>query len=377
MDRVRRTTRQGDCITTVSLGSATHASRPDSTETRMQSAHLSTNKQNNMQKTTVQVGSNIAFIKYWGVRQAALNLPTNNSISMTLADAFTVTTVEWDASGQLEADQIELDGVQLEAGAAKRLVAHLDRVRALADVDVCARVASRNNFPAASGIASSASGFAALSAAGALALGVDLSPVELSALARLGSGSACRSVLGGFVEWVQGCDHASSVAHQMFDREHWALFDVVAVISSRAKHTSSLSGHSLAASSPLQEGRLAHVEGELHIVREAIAQRDLHKLGPVIERDALAMHGVMMTSTPSLIYWEPGTIELIQAVRRWREQEGIGVYFTIDAGPNLHLICEESDVAKVQERLQQMACVEKVIISRPGPGPQVLAQHLF
>ncbi|MEZ4655975.1 MAG: diphosphomevalonate decarboxylase [Caldilineaceae bacterium] len=330
-----------------------------------------------MQKTTVQVGSNIAFIKYWGVREAALNLPTNNSISMTLADAYTATTVEWDAAGRLDADQIELDGVQLDANAAKRLVTHLDRLRELANVDLRARVASRNNFPAASGIASSASGFAALSVAGARALGLDLSANKLSALARRGSGSASRSIFGGFVEWDQGCDHESSVAHPMYGPDHWALFDVVAVISSRAKHTSSLSGHSLAASSPLQEGRLAHLDGELQIVRQAIAQRDLHKLGPVIERDALAMHGIMMTSTPSLIYWEPGTIELIQAVRRWREQEAIGVYFTIDAGPNLHLICEEVDVVNVQERLQQIACVEKVIVSSPGAGPQVLEQHLF
>lgn len=330
-----------------------------------------------MQKSTVQVGSNIAFIKYWGVSNAALNLPVNNSISMTLADAYTVTTVEWDAESQLADDQIELDGVQLDAAAAKRLVAHLDRIRALANVDLRARVASRNNFPAASGIASSASGFAALSAAGALALGLELSEKELSALARLGSGSASRSIFGGFVEWEQGHSHESSVAHQLFGPEHWMLYDVVAVISSQPKETSSLSGHSLAASSPLHEGRVAHLSAELQLVREAIVQRDLHKLGPVIERDALAMHGVMMTSTPNLIYWEPGTIELIQVVRRWREREGIGVYFTIDAGPNLHLICEAGDVAKVQERLHKIGCVERVIVSGPGSGPQLLEQHLF
>ena len=163
-------------------------------------------------KTTVRVGSNIAFIKYWGVLDEAINIPLSNSISMTLADAHTTTTVEWDREGLLEQDIISLDGKTLDERAAIRLVRHLDRLRGLAGVDYRARVASRNNFPMASGIASSASGFAALTVAGCAALGLDFDNTRLSAIARQGSGSASRSLFGGFVEWDQGKDDSTSVA---------------------------------------------------------------------------------------------------------------------------------------------------------------------
>jgi diphosphomevalonate decarboxylase len=322
-----------------------------------------------MPKATYRVGSNIAFIKYWGVADPAINLPLNNSISLTLADAHTTTTVAWDTDGALATDEITLDDVQLETKAAARLVRHLDRLRALAGVDWRARVASRNNFPAAAGIASSASGFAALTVAGAAALGLDLSPTQLSALARLGSGSASRSLFGGFVEWERGHDHDSSVARPLFGPEHWALCDLVAVVSRAAKATSSEGGHRLA-------GTLASLPTALETVRSAIAERDLHRLGPVIEADALAMHAVMMTSQPSLLYWQPATLTLLHAVPQWRA-EGLAVYFTIDAGPNVHLICQAEDAPAVAERAAALPGVESVISSRPGLGPQVVDEHLF
>ena len=153
-----------------------------------------------MHKSTFRVGSNIAFIKYWGVADASINLPLNNSISMTLADAYTTTTVAWDIEQRLQTDEITLDGVRQDERAAQRLVRHLDRLRALANVAYRVQVVSQNNFPMASGIASSASGFAALTVAGCHALGLALDNTQLSALARLGSGSASRSLFGGFVE---------------------------------------------------------------------------------------------------------------------------------------------------------------------------------
>jgi diphosphomevalonate decarboxylase len=327
-------------------------------------------------QATYRVGSNIAFIKYWGVADPAINLPLNNSISLTLADAHTTTTVAWETDGALAIDEITLDDVRLDQKAMGRLVRHLDRLRALAGVDWRARVASRNNFPAAAGIASSASGFAALTVAGAAALGLDLAPTPLSALARLGSGSASRSLFGGFVEWERGHDHASSVARPLFAPDHWALCDLVAVVSRAAKATSSEGGHRLAGTSPLLAGRLASLPAALETVRSAIAERDLHRLGPVIEADALAMHAVMMTSQPSLLYWQPATLTLLHAVPQWRA-EGLAVYFTIDAGPNVHLICAADDAPAVAERAAALPGVESVISSRPGPGPQRLTEHLF
>lgn len=328
-------------------------------------------------KATIRAGSNIAFIKYWGVDDATINLPQNNSISMTLADAHTTTTLEWLPARDLTRDELTLDGVRLDERKAARLVRHLDRVRTLATVDYRARVVSQNNFPMASGIASSASGFAALTTAACHALGLNLDATRLSAIARRGSGSASRSLFGGFVEWERGHDDASSVAHQLHPADHWDLYDVVAVVSGAEKAVSSEQGHGLAGSSPLNRGRVAGLDHALAEVRTALADRDLHRLGPVIEQDALAMHAVMMTSIPSLLYWQPGTLEIIHAIRQWREQEGLAAYFTIDAGPNIHVICEAATAPIVQSRLQTLSSVQQIIVSRPGPAPVVLREHLF
>ena len=252
-------------------------------------------------KATVRAGSNIAFIKYWGVDDATLNLPQSNSISMTLADAHTTTTVEWLEEGQAAKDAITLDGVPLDERKAARLVRHLDRIRELAATDRRVRVVSQNNFPMASGIASSASGFAALTVAACQALGLHWSATRLSAVARRGSGSASRSLFGGFVEWERGHDDATSVARQLHEPDHWQLYDLVAVVSGAEKAVSSEQGHQLAPSSPLNAGRVASLEQALSEVRAALTVRDLRRLGPVIEQDALAMHAVMMTSQPSLL----------------------------------------------------------------------------
>lgn len=330
-----------------------------------------------MPKTTVRAGSNIAFIKYWGVVDAELNLPQNSSISMTLADAHTTTTVEWLAPSSLPSDDITIDGRVLAGEAGSRIVRHLDRIRTYAGTQQRAKVVSRNNFPMASGIASSASGFAALTVAATHALGLDLSTRALCRLARLASGSATRSLLGGFVLWDRGDDEESSVARELFPPDYWDLYDVVAIVSRGEKAVSSAGGHRLAATSPLNAARVAAVEGWLPQVQEAIVQRDLAQLGPLLELDALTMHAVMQTSTPSLLYWQPGTVQVLQAVRAWRENDGLAAYFTLDAGPNVHILCAAADAEAVHERLSDLSAVEEVLISRPGPGPQFLADHLY
>jgi len=334
-----------------------------------------------MPKTTVRAGSNIAFIKYWGVDDATINLPQTSSISMTLADAYTTTTVEWQQvsarTNRSGNDVIIIDGRELAGEAGARLVRHLDRIRAIAGTQQRARVSSQNNFPMASGIASSASGFAALTVAACQALSLDLTDTQLSALARLGSGSAARSIFGGYVQWDRGFDHESSVARMLFPAEHWELCDLVAIVSSSEKKVSSEGGHRIAATSPLNLARVAHVQSLLPVVQQAIVERDLTLLGGPLEWDALAMHAVMQTGTPSLLYWQPGTLEVIHAVRRWREEEGIASYFTIDAGPNVHVLCEASSSSSIQARLSALPAVESVLVSRPGSAPFSLPRHLF
>jgi diphosphomevalonate decarboxylase len=324
-------------------------------------------------KATAAAHPNIAFIKYWGKRNLGLNLPANPSLSMNLAAMTTVTTVEFHAG--LETDLVEWDGRPAVGQARDRVVAHLDRVRALAGIAVRARVSSRNDFPAGVGLASSASAFAALSLAASAAAGLDLGQAALSRLARLGSGSASRSIPAGFSLWDGESDEAS-LARQVAPPEHWDLHDVVAVPSRQHKDVGSHDGHALAPTSPLHQARLAAVPALLEAVRSGIEQRNLDALGPAIETDALLMHGVMMTSLPSLLYWEPATLSVLHAVRAWR-RKGLGVYFTMDAGPSVHCICAAGDAREVADRLAALTGVLDVLSSGPGGGARLVDRHLF
>ncbi len=326
-----------------------------------------------MGKATAVANPNIALIKYWGKSDEALNLPANPSLSMNLAALTTVTTVEFCPG--LPADVVMVGGQPATGQTLGRVVAHLDRVRALADLRDRTRVASRNDFPAGTGLASSASAYAALTLAATRAAGLELGETALSRLARLGSGSACRSVPAGFGLW-EGDSDETSYARQVAPPDHWDLYDVIAIVGYQHKTVGSHDGHALAPTSPLYEARLATVPALLATVRTGILERDLEAVGPAVESDALAMHGVMMTSRPSLLYWSPATVAVLQAVRTWQE-EGLGVYFTMDAGPNVHCFCQVADAAEVESRLRNLAGVMDVFVSGPGAGARLVDYHLF
>jgi len=324
-----------------------------------------------MGKATAVANPNIAFVKHWGKADEALNLPANPSLSMNLAALTTVTTVEF-RPGQAS-DVIVIDGQPATGQALDRAVGHLDRVRALAGTPfgrARAMVASRNDFPAATGLASSSSAFAALTLAATQAAGLSLDEAGLSRLARLGSGSACRSVPAGFAFWEL------EEAHQVAPPEHWDVRDAIAIVTTQAKAVGSQDGHALAQTSPLYTARLAAVPEWLAAVRDGLARRDLAAMGPAIEADALAMHGVMMTSQPSLLYWLPATVAVLQAVRAWRAG-GLEVYFTIDAGPNVHCLCRAADAGEVEKRLKAVPGVQEVVVSGPGAGVRAVDWHLF
>ncbi len=326
-----------------------------------------------MSKATAIAHANIAFIKHWGVTDSRLNLPANPSISMTLAALTTTTTVEFRAKHAV--DRISIGGLDVRGAARARVVAQLDRVRTLAGIRHRAMVASQNSFPTGTGLASSAAAFAALSLAALQAAGLNLTQAGLSRLARLGSGSACRSILGGYVLW-EGESNMLSYARPLAPPEHWDLRDVIAVVHTEHKAVSSPEGHALAPTSPFHEARVAAVPGLMEDVIKGIEERDLRALGHAIEADALAMHAVMMTSQPALLYWRPATIAIMQAVRTWRE-EGLTSYFTVDAGPNVHCLCEAQDAHELQSRLQAISGVEKILVSGPGPGVRSTNEHLF
>lgn len=325
-------------------------------------------------KATAIACSNIAFIKYWGNREAALRLPLNNSISMNLDHATTITTVAFDDA--LDDDEIIIGDRAATDAQRARVVMHLDRVRALAHIAARARVHSRNNFPMGAGIASSASAFAALSLAATRAAGFELTERELSILARQGSGSACRSIPAGFVEWFAGTTGADSYAVQIAPPSFWDLRDVIAVVSTTEKHVGSTEGHAAALSSHFLAARLEALPERLGRVRHALATRDLKLLGTAIEEEAIELHLIAMTSKPPIFYWSPGMVRVIQAVSRWRA-EGLEVYFTLDAGPNVHLICEARIADIIVARAREIPEVLQVIVNAPGGAARVIGEHLF
>ena len=326
------------------------------------------------QKATALANANIAFVKYWGNRDAVRRVPLNDSISMNLDHATTTTTVEFDAA--LNEDQVVIGGAEAQGAARNRVIVHLDRVRALAHVETKARVESRNSFPAGAGIASSASGFAALTVAATRAAGLDLNERELSMLARQGSGSACRSVPAGFVEWIAGSGSADSHAVSIAPPSHWDLRDVIAIVSTQEKQIGSTAGHAAAATSPFLATRVGALPVRFHRVRRAVLAKDLSLLGPALEEDALELHFVAMTSRPPVFYWTPGMVRVIQAAQRWRA-EGLAVYFTLDAGPTVHLICESKDADQVTARTREIADVQQVIVNAPGGAAHLIDDHLF
>lgn len=324
-----------------------------------------------MSTATAQAFANIAFIKYWGIRDGALRLPANGSISMNLEGLYTRTTVSFQHS--LPYDELIINGREVAGPALERVSSMLDLVRERAGTSEQAEVVSESNFPSGAGIASSASAFAALAMAASKAAGMDLGERELSRLARRGSGSSCRSIPGGFAEWFMGAGDEDSYAASLAGPDHWALVDCIAIVSDVHKKTSSTEGHALAPTSPLQAARLADTPRRLELCRRAILECDFELLAGIVELDSDMMHAVMLTSQPALHYWMPASLEVMQAVRGWR-QEGLAACYTVDAGPNVHILCVEKDAKQIAGRLGAMAGVKSVLQARVG-GPARLIEE--
>ncbi|MFQ5617228.1 MAG: diphosphomevalonate decarboxylase, partial [Anaerolineales bacterium] len=322
--------------------------------------------QTSNQNATAVACANIAVIKYWGNRNHELRIPMNSSISMNLAGLETRTQVRFDSA--LESDLLILNGQPASGPGLERVSALLDRVRKMAGAGSRAAVVSDNNFPTGAGIASSASAYAALALAASTAAGLVLGEAELSRLARTGSGSAARSVPGGFVEWQAGGAHDDSFAYSIAPANHWSLVDCVAVVSTTHKSTGSTQGHALANTSPLQAARVADAPRRLDICRRAILERDFETFAGIVELDSNLMHAVMITSSPRLIYWQPATLAVMAAVQGWRAG-GLPVCYTIDAGPNVHVVGLAEYRDQIVERLEGIPGVQKVLAAAPG-GPR-------
>lgn len=322
-------------------------------------------------KATAVAPSNIAFTKYWGKKDEKLRIPENGSISMNLSNLLTTTTVEF--SSAYKEDDVTING---EKEPSSRVSKHLDRIRDLAKIQTKAKVVSLNNFPTGTGLSSSASGFAALTVAAAKAADLNLSEKELSILARLGSGSACRSIPSGFVEWVSGDTNDTSYAKQIFEANYWDISDVVAVISNEKKDVATSIGQEAAQSSPFMSVRLSHMKEKNQVIKTLIKKRDFQKFGELVEKEALELHAIMLTQTPPLIYWRPETIVVMKTVWTWRK-EGLSVYFTLNTGQDVHLMCEQKDAEEVARRAKTISAVRDVIINTPCVGARIIDDHLF
>lgn len=312
--------------------------------------------------------SNIALAKYWGKRDAARNIPAVGSISVTLDALHTDTTVTFDPA--LGEDELWLDDRQQSVA---RVSAVLDLVRDLAGVELRARVISANNFPTGAGLASSASGFAALVVAAVAAVGLQITSRELSVLARRGSASAARSIFGGYVELHSGTSAGGddSFAEPLLTAQDWPLSVVIAITDQHAKGVSSSAGmQATSASSPFYPAWVASSGEGLDRMRAAILAHDLEAVGELAEHSCLCLHSLMLTTRPALIYWNAATVAAIHTVRELRAG-GLPVYFTIDAGPQVKALCRPEDAPAVAAALGGVSGVLETRTSSLGPAAGV------
>lgn len=317
-------------------------------------------------QATALAHSNIALVKYWGKKDTALNIPAVGSISITLDALWTKTSVQFDA--MLKDDVLELNDEDATDKETIRVSRFLDLVREAAGIKECARIQSKNNFPTSAGLASSASAFAALALAATNAAGLDFPGTKLSEMARKGSGSAARSIFGGYVEMSKGSkpDGSDAIARQIASADHWPLILLIAVTSEAKKKTGSTDGMELSRlTSPYYTPWVESSPADMQEMRQAIAEKDYSKLGTLSEFSALKMHALAIASDPGLLYWNGTTVEGMHLVRSLR-QKGHEAYFTIDAGPQLKVLCQPDEADIISNALENLEGVKRVI--RTGIG---------
>lgn len=334
---------------------------------------INKNTQNYM-KVTAIAPSNIAFIKYWGKKDEVLRLPANGSVSVNLSNIWTKTTVEFGKN--LSEDEVIINNEKNSKKAA-RVIKHLDIIRNLAKISLKAKVETQNSSLTASGLASSASGFAALSLAGSRAAGLNLSEKELSILSRQGSGSACRSIPDGFVEWLDGNKSEDSYAVSIFPPDYFEIAVIVVLVKSQTeKEVSSTSGQERTSLNPFFPVRIQHIKKKISCLKDLIKAKEFSKFGEIVESEALELHAIALTSLPPIIYWQPETIAIMHRVHELRKN-GLLVYFTIDAGPNIHLIVEKANTDRLIAEIKKHFPDNQYIVNYPSQGARIVKDHLF
>ncbi|WP_281164649.1 diphosphomevalonate decarboxylase [Liquorilactobacillus sicerae] len=320
-----------------------------------------------VQQASARAHTNIALIKYWGKKDQQLILPMNGSLSLTLDHFYTDTTVIFDSS--LKADQFWLDDQKHDAA---KISQFLDLVRQHSTQRFFAQVKSYNHVPNAAGLASSASAFAALALAASQAAGLNLSRQALSRLARRGSGSATRSIYGGFAEWLPGTTDEDSYAVPLQEYVDWDIEMIAVIINRQQKKISSRQGmERVVETSPYYPAWVKSTQADLLAAKKAIQGHDLATLGELAESNALKMHALNLSAKPPFSYFEPQSLVAMRLVEKLRAR-GICCYYTLDAGPNVKVICAHQDSQIIKKTLQSVFAPDQLIEVFPGPGVQLI-----
>lgn len=317
---------------------------------------------------TYRAHTNIALIKYWGKRHDDLILPMTSSLSLTLDAFYTDTAVTLRGAG--EPDRFFLNGQEQSPNEVQKISAFVDRFRHTAGSHRAVTIASNNHVPTAAGLASSASAFCALGLALNDVYGLNFPYKTLSTYIRQGSGSACRSLYGGFVLWHRGNGHDSASSYsEPLDQSDWDIRMLVVALNQDRKKISSRNGmEATLATSPYYRLWPQEVEQDLQAMIAAIAARDFNQVGALAEHNAMKMHATTLAARPPFTYFQPDSLVAIALVHQLRE-EGIPCYYTMDAGPNVKILCQSPHVPVIQQRLLTHFQSDQLILAKPGPGP--------
>lgn len=328
-------------------------------------------------KVSAIANANIALAKYWGKRDANLILPCNSSLSVALSDLIAHTTVMPDKK-----DSFNLNGEEQNPASKayqEYIASFLAKARRVYSVPPL-RIISQNNFPTAAGLASSAAGFAALAVAINTACKLSLDTKELSILSRFGSGSATRSILGGFNIWQKGekIDGSDSHIVNVAKQDFWPEFRIIACITDTSKKAfASRAGMAQTIKTcPIYESAwLSTADQDVDTIQKAILDKDFSLLGKTAEQNALKMHATMLSTTPPINYWNEATKEITSNIVEWRES-GLESYFTMDAGPQVKIICLEENLSLLEQKLSALNYIERLYITSVGSAARITEEHL-
>ncbi|AYF92642.1 diphosphomevalonate decarboxylase [Apilactobacillus bombintestini] len=316
---------------------------------------------NHGKKITARAHTNIALVKYWGKENESLIIPKNSSLSLTLDEFYTDTSVVF--NGDLHEDEFTINNHSVNDD---RLVDFMNVVRKKANISEFAQVQSTNHVPTSAGLASSASAYAALAAAASKAAGLNLNDKELSKLARRGSGSATRSIFGGFAAWNKGNDDDSSYGYSIQDPVKMDIKMIAIILNGSPKKISSRKGMKISVeTSPYYDSWIKQTNHDFSVVKQAIEDNDFTTLGKTAELNAMRMHSLTLSSNPSYLYLNEDSLRVIEMVKALRDN-GIECYYTMDAGPNVKIICQNKNVKNIVNKLEQYFASDKIKVSGPG-----------